>query len=163
MLQSLRHVLYRAAGWALRADWGEHEDWYDPDFCIYNDVVIHDRCGQFEIMGYPEDVFPPTDFHSATFVDRFIYIIGRLGYHGTRRFGTTPVYRLDCRTWKIEPIETRGEGPGWIFKHKSRFDGANSLVLSGGTICREVNDDEQHEVNETRFRLDLNNMRWTRL
>ncbi|MCH8921855.1 MAG: ankyrin repeat domain-containing protein, partial [Planctomycetes bacterium] len=27
---------------------GEHEDGYDPDFCIYNDVVIHDGKGNFQ-------------------------------------------------------------------------------------------------------------------
>lgn len=55
---------------------GEHEDWYDPDFCIYNDVVVlrpaagQDEVtldsGEVEIYGYSPDVFPPTDFHSAT-------------------------------------------------------------------------------------------------
>src|SRR5262245_20211093 len=47
---------------------GEHEDHYDPDFCIYNDVVVHRGDGAFDIFGYPEDVFPPTDFHTATLV-----------------------------------------------------------------------------------------------
>ena len=47
---------------------GEHEDSYDPDFCIYNEIFVHDGKGEFEIMGYPETVFPPTDFHSATLV-----------------------------------------------------------------------------------------------
>src|SRR5581483_9798876 len=58
---------------------GEHEDWYDADFCIYNDIVIFDGKGNFEILGYPERVFPPTDFHSATLVRDSIYIIGSLG------------------------------------------------------------------------------------
>ena len=142
---------------------GEHEDSYDPDFCIYNDVVIHDRSGRFEIMGYPEHVFPPTDFHSATFVDGCIYIIGRLGYHGTRAFGSTPVFRLNCLTWKIEPIKTRGNNPGWIFKHKAWSDSVSNLFISGGTICRELNGNEQNDENEARFRLDLNDMQWTRL
>ncbi|MCA9108751.1 MAG: ankyrin repeat domain-containing protein [Planctomycetaceae bacterium] len=30
---------------------GEHEDYYDPDFCIYKDVVVHERSGAFQIMG----------------------------------------------------------------------------------------------------------------
>lgn len=29
----------------------EHEDFYDPDFCIYNDGVIHEGSGRFRIMG----------------------------------------------------------------------------------------------------------------
>jgi ankyrin repeat protein len=32
---------------------GEHEDHYDPDFCIYNDVIVHHGDGNFEIYGYP--------------------------------------------------------------------------------------------------------------
>src|SRR5207253_1603305 len=59
---------------------GEHEDHYDPDFCIYNDVVVFDGKGGFEILSYPETVFPPTDFHTATRVDDSLYIIGCLGY-----------------------------------------------------------------------------------
>jgi len=31
---------------------GEHEDGYDPDFCIYNDVVVHHPDGRVEIFGY---------------------------------------------------------------------------------------------------------------
>jgi ankyrin repeat protein len=141
---------------------GEHEDYYDPDFCIYNEVVIHDRSGSFEIMGYPEDVFPPTDFHSATLIKGIVYIIGRLGYQGTREFGTTPVYRLDCRTWKIEPVKTRGDNPGWIFLHKACFDDSTGIVVSGGTICQVVDGEEQHVENEERFHLDLSDMKWTR-
>ncbi|MES2790356.1 MAG: ankyrin repeat domain-containing protein [Planctomycetota bacterium] len=142
---------------------GEHEDCYDPDFCIYNEVVVHDRSGTFQIMGYPENLFPPTDFHSSTFVNGIIYIIGRLGYHGTREFAVTPVYRLNCHTWKIEPVQTSGANPGWIYEHKTSFDGATSLVVSGGKICKEVDGEEQHVENEDRYSLDLADMKWTRI
>ena len=47
---------------------GEHEDAYDPDFYIYNDVVVQHPDGSLDIYGYPRDEFPPTDFHSATLV-----------------------------------------------------------------------------------------------
>lgn len=142
---------------------GEHEDFYDPDFCIYNDVVVHERSGRFEIMGYPENVFPPTDFHTATFFKGSVYIIGRLGYHGTRKFGTTPVYRLNSRNWKMQPIVTTGDIPGWIFKHRATLNGSGSIVVSGGTICDEINGEEQNIDNESRFQLDLESMKWTRL
>src|SRR5882762_4205433 len=36
---------------------GEHEDYYDPDFCIYNDVVVLGPYDQIEIYGYPKEVF----------------------------------------------------------------------------------------------------------
>jgi ankyrin repeat protein len=70
---------------------GEHEDFYDADFCIYNDVFVHALDGGIEIFGYPEDVFAPTDFHTATLVGPYIYVVGSLGYQGTRRFNETPV------------------------------------------------------------------------
>src|SRR5688500_12898926 len=38
---------------------GEHEDFYDPDFCIYNDVIVCHQGGSVEIYGYPPSVFPP--------------------------------------------------------------------------------------------------------
>ena len=41
----------------------------------------------------PRSVFPPTDFHTATLVGDDIYMVGSLGYLGTRRYGETPVYR----------------------------------------------------------------------
>ncbi len=142
---------------------GEHEDFYDPDFCIYNDVIVHERSGKFQIMGYPKDVFPPTDFHSATHIDGFIYIVGGLGYHGSRRFGVTPIYRLNCRTWKIEAVESSGDNPGWIFEHKARLDEPGSLVVSGGKTGTEIGGEEQHAENDDEFHLDLAKMIWTRV
>src|SRR5260370_15017855 len=55
---------------------GEHEDYYDTDFYIYNDVVVRHPDGGIDIFGYPRDVFPPTDFHTATLIrNRFIVIV----------------------------------------------------------------------------------------
>lgn len=141
---------------------GEHEDFYDPDFYIYNDVVIHERSGKFQIMGYPQEVFPPTDFHSATFVDGFIYIIGGLGYHGARRFGTTPIFRLNCETWKIEPVPSNGQNPGWIYEHIAQKWDAGVLVISGGKICCEIDGEEQHVENKDTFLFDCSSRVWTR-
>lgn len=66
---------------------GEHEDWYDPDFGIYNDVVVLRPAasqagatldsGDVEIYGYPAEVFPTTDFHSARLVLDRLILIGR--------------------------------------------------------------------------------------
>ena len=69
---------------------GEHEDSYDPDFCIYNDVVVLGE-SELQIYGYPKEVFPPTDFHSATITSKGIVIVGGLGYADARRTGDTPV------------------------------------------------------------------------
>jgi ankyrin repeat protein len=138
---------------------GEHEDHYDPDFCIYNEVIVHDRPGEFRIFGYPKNIFPPTDFHSATYFEGFIYIIGNLGYHGTRKFGTTPVYRLNCTTWQIEAVESSGEAPGWIHDHKCILKG-QELVVTGGKIAVEIEGEEQHIENNKEFRLNLSSMTW---
>ncbi len=100
---------------------GEHEDFYDPDFCIYNDVVVYHGDGTFTLYGYPAEVFPPTDFHTATLVGTSIYLIGSLGYQGQRRPGETPVRRLDCGSWRIEPVATRGTPPGWISRHTAAY------------------------------------------
>ena len=47
---------------------GEHEDSYDQDFCIYSDVFVHHPDVRVDVYGYPDDVFPPTDFHTATMI-----------------------------------------------------------------------------------------------
>jgi hypothetical protein len=44
---------------------GKHEDHYDPDFRIYNDVFVHTRDG-ITVHGYPQSDLPPTDFRTAT-------------------------------------------------------------------------------------------------
>src|SRR5439155_18625462 len=54
---------------------GEHEDSYDLDFSIYNDVFVHETGGMIHIFGYPESVFPATDFHTATLVGEQIFLI----------------------------------------------------------------------------------------
>jgi hypothetical protein len=58
---------------------GEHEDHYDPDFCIYNDVTVFEKNGNIQIYSYPAEVFPPTDFHTATQVGDDILSLVILG------------------------------------------------------------------------------------
>jgi hypothetical protein len=51
--------------------------YYDdhPDSLIYNDVVVRDLRGNVRVFGYPRDVFPPIDFHTATLIqDRTGYL-----------------------------------------------------------------------------------------
>jgi Ankyrin repeats (3 copies) len=134
---------------------GEHEDSYDPDFCIYNDVVVHDGQGNFQIFGYPQAVFPPTDFHTATLVGGYIYIIGRLGYYQNRNYHQTPVYRLDCRSYQIEPVITTNS-PGWIYKHRAEYLDSGVIVISGGLI----EDAKESKENSIEYRLDLETLAW---
>ncbi|MBD2115118.1 ankyrin repeat domain-containing protein [Nodosilinea sp. FACHB-141] len=141
---------------------GEHEDSYDSDFCIYNDVVVHQGNGIFKIFGYPKDIFPPTDFHTATLVENYIYIIGNLGYQGERIYNETPVYRLRCDTFKVEKIETTGDKPGWISRHKACYKEPNKIHIAGGKIAILISDDEEYIENLLDYTLDLTNLRWSR-
>lgn len=141
---------------------GEHEDFYDLNFCIYNDVIVHDGRGQCEIYAYPGDVFPPTDFHSATLVGDYIYMIGNLGYVPDRKPGFTPVYRLNIHSFKIERVETRGDMPGWIHGHSARFDGRTKIQISDGRCA--VGDNGKLDLVDNRdvFELDLEALKWSR-
>jgi ankyrin repeat protein len=143
---------------------GEHEDGYDPDFCIYNDVIVHDGEGGFGIFGYPKDIFPPTDFHTATLVGEWIYIIGNLGYPETREaFGyETPVFRLHTGDWHIERVETQGESPGWIYKHQAKPDGDRIRVFQGKHYAlSEAGEGKIHGL-EGSYSLDLASGTWRR-
>lgn len=142
---------------------GEHEDYYDPDFCIYNDVVVHQGDGSFTILGYPKDIFPPTDFHSATLVGKYVYIIGCLGYLSERIYNQTPVYRLHSETFKIEKVETTGEKPGWISRHKAHYQEQSKIFLTGGKVCVKLNDKDEYVENSNDYILNLANMNWSRV
>jgi hypothetical protein len=140
---------------------GEHEDYYDPDFYIYNDIVVYDRQGDFQIYGYPKDVFPPTDFHTATLVDDWIYIIGNIGYQDERIVGKTPVYRLNCTSYAIEKIITTGECPSWIGRHQAILRD-RQIHISGGKINVMQQDKLTYIENQSEYILDLNQHCWYR-
>jgi hypothetical protein len=112
---------------------GEHEDFYDPDFFIYNDVIVVRPDGAAAIYGYPRESFSPTDFHTATLLDDRIIIIGGLGYRGQRGGVRTPVYSLNLQSLAISRITTGGEYPGWIYEHQARLmqDGQTIRVWGG--------------------------------
>nr|WP_297383047.1 ankyrin repeat domain-containing protein [uncultured Roseateles sp.] len=139
---------------------GEHEDGYDPDFCIYNDVFVHHPDGRLEIIGYPESLFPPTDFHTATLVGDRIIVIGSLGYQDGRVYGTTPVFALSIDDWRIEHISVSGEGPGWIHKHRAILVGNGEIAVIGGKVLSQVGDEEISTINTRSFTLDLAARRW---
>lgn len=141
---------------------GEHEDFYDPDFYIYNDVVIVDPSGDVRIFGYPIDVFPPTDFHSATLVDNAIILIGNLSYSKNRRYGQTQVLRLEIDTWRISSIETSGDSPGWIHRHKAEpSPDRNEIRIIGGEIDRGDNTSLVENIDD--WTLDCRTWHWNRL
>jgi len=148
---------------------GEHEDWYDPDFCIFNDVIVlqpgadgapaDPGSSAVELYGYPAEVFPPTDFQAAVLVGDLIYLIGGLGYSDARVEGRTPVFTLNTRTYEIRQVATEGVPPGWIYKHHAVFEpSTHSIVTRGGNIWvpERTSEIEHHAVH----RLRLDGMRW---
>lgn len=141
---------------------GEHEDYYDPDFCIYNDVIVF-ADDRIDIYGYPKEVFPPTDFHTSTSVQNRIVIIGGLGYPGTRRPGNTPVYELELSGYTISRIDTFGEMPGWIYEHSAEWDGNHSIRVTSGTKVEGPAENEEHRPNEEQYTLDLRSFQWSRI
>lgn len=141
---------------------GEHEDSYDPDFCIYNDVVVLDLDGSVAVYGYPENVFPPTDFHSATLVGDRVIVIGRLGYMGERRPGVTPVMVLDLASYQIQELPSQGELPGWIFGHEADL-GPEGITIRGGKVQEENEGEIRTRRNFDDFLYDPATGNWKRL
>ena len=139
---------------------GEHEDYYDPDFCIYNDVVVQDVDGSVAIFGYPEEVFPPTDFHTATLIGGAIYVVGSLGYLGARQYGTTPVHRLDIGSLRMDRVDVGGKAPGWIYGHRADVVGPGRIRVSGGTVVTLDVGGETHTDNGEAFVLDVDRRLW---
>jgi hypothetical protein len=176
---------------------GEHEDCYDPDFQIYNDVVViqnphivqahymyslpipasfplqekeNDTPSKPEILGtsktedvtiygYPEDVFQPTDFHTATYVqneedkNEFIYIIGGLGYMNSSHRRETHVYRLRLSDFSIDRIKTTGNGPvGCTDRHRA------TLTTVEGRQMIEI-----RLKDDRRYRLDIKTTVWEKI
>ncbi|MGV2828588.1 Kelch repeat-containing protein [Myxosarcina sp. GI1(2024)] len=143
---------------------GEHEDFYDDDFCIYNDVIVFNSEDDWSIYGYPKEVFPPTDFHSATLIGNGIYIIGGLGYKGERNFQETLVFRLDLKSLKIEAIETYGKKPGWIHQHESVYlERENCIYVSGGLLSTLFQGKEIIFANVDDYVLHLSTMTWDKV
>jgi hypothetical protein len=137
---------------------GGHEDFYDADFCIYNDVIVEDPDGGVQFFLYPKDVFPPTDFHSATTLGRDIILIGSLGYADLRQAGETQVLKLDTDTMRIARLSTTGAGPGWIARHTARQLSDTEILVRGGVVQTLHGSEE----NTGAFALDLASMTWRR-
>lgn len=139
---------------------GEHEDGSDPEFCIYNDVFVHERDGSITIYGYPEEAFSPTDFHTATLIGDGIYVIGGLGYNDSHQIGVTPVYRLDLQTFRMERLKPTGTNPGWIYKHRAVLDAADEIRVWSGKIDGPDDADEIDDTNVRVFVLNLSRLEW---
>lgn len=132
---------------------GEHEDHYDADFCIYADVTVLGTDGTLEHFIYPEDVFPPTDSHSATLLGNQIWLIGCLGYPEQRKDNQTQVLCLNVEDFSISEVPTVGETPGWIHGHRAILTD-EGIVIMGGKIEPDYRD------NEAIFLLNTETLSW---
>jgi hypothetical protein len=141
---------------------GEHEDHYDPDFNIYNDVIVINPDDTVEFYCYSKDDFPPTDFHSATLVGNNIVIIGSLGYPEDRIRAYTQLYLLDISSFKIEKINSSGCSPGWIHKHQAILSSDNkSIAINNGEV--DVGSEHSLRENIDDWSLNIFEWRWDRL
>jgi hypothetical protein len=142
---------------------GEHEDFYDPDFHIYNDVVVFGLDKQIEILGYPKEVFPPTDFHTATLLGNKIVIIGSLGYRAERTPGFTPVFALDLDDYSISRLMTSGEAPGWISEHEALTKAEGVIPVRGGRLIEERSGEQRYARNFDDYELDVSSGIWSKI
>jgi hypothetical protein len=143
---------------------GEHEDSYDPDFYIYNDVAVHHPDGSVQIYGYSTDAFAPTDFHSATRVGDRVILVGNLGYSWLRKPEVTPVHVLHTDSFVMHRRDASGSTPGWISKHDAKLspDG-ESMVVEGGERLVVIDDHQYFVENVDTWHLHLSTWTWTRL
>jgi hypothetical protein len=141
---------------------GEHEDSYDPDFFIYNDVIVTSADGAIELYGYPTEVFAPTDFHSATHVGEQIVVIGNLGY-ARKRKRTTPIVALETAAFTIAPVEARGDDPGWLSDHTAELSSdGRRITVRGGRREIDVGGEPRLRENPDAYTFELDERVWTR-
>ena len=141
---------------------GTHEDFIDPDFYIYNDVVIRDG-KSITIYGYPEDIFPPTDYATATLVGDEIWIIGCLGYKESRDDRPTQVRALNTNNWSIRTLQCHGNDPGTIWGHQTEIssDGSHLLISGGERHCRVSGMEARSLTNPNIHLLNLTTYAWS--
>jgi hypothetical protein len=141
---------------------GEHEDHYDPDFYIYNDVVVIGPQAGVDFYCYRKSDFPSTDFHTATLVSDKIVIIGSLGYLGERNPGYTQLYSLDLGDFEMHKLEGSGSSPGWIHGHNAILsEDQTSIIVTKG----KVDPGGGHALRENieDWKLNLHDWSWERL
>lgn len=145
---------------------GEHEDYYDPDFCIYNDIFMINEQGEITIFDYPESAFPPTDFHTATLIGDHIWIIGGLGYKELR-LPECPIFRLNTKSWNIERLAGSGDAPPRLYSHRATITPSGEIRVWSGTwvpfskpsLLRRGKELD-HKKNEQAWLLDREKLVW---
>ncbi len=139
---------------------GEYEDWYDPDFQIYNEVIVVAPSGEVSIFGYPREIFPPTDFHTATLVGERIILIGSLGYPEDRRLGMTQVFALNLADYSMVRLPSVGEAPGWLHHHQAELVGEEEIWVRSGKLHEEIDGKKRMWRNRSTFAYHLVTGNW---
>jgi hypothetical protein len=142
---------------------GEHEDHYDPDFYIYNDVVVLHPEGGMDIWCYPRSEFQPTDFHTATLLGDRIIMIGCAGYEQDCQYGSTLVQILDLKSMSVSRVESFGEPPGWLHRHQAILSADGKSIVVKGGVLYPARDNKVLLENVDDWELNLEDWLWKRL
>jgi hypothetical protein len=126
----------------------------------YYEKILHiTKPENITIYGYPVDVFPPTDFHTATYFrdptsgNEYIFIIGGLGYPHSASRERTDIYRLDLGDFNMQRLETTGtKPPGGTDQHNAQ------LVHGGNSAEPAIRVTNKHGKVFTLF---INKLVWT--
>jgi len=116
---------------------GEHEDYYDPCFHIYNDVIVIDNNDNVTVYTYPVNIFPHTDFHKAIHIDNYIWIIGNIG-HFSDMSDCIQVFRLNLLDMKMENINYKSKNghPPPFISFKEHDKNNKCELLENGTSIK---------------------------
>lgn len=140
---------------------GAYEDYYTAQFHVYNDVVVEGVDGRIQIYGYPTDVFPPTDYHSATVVGRNLYIVGN-GWRGPEHASVgVPVYTLNLENFSIRSIPSNGDVPIGLRGHDADLSECGESVLFRGGSISHPNWSSVDNIDT--WELSLKSGTWSRL
>ena len=115
------------------------------------------------IYGYPENIFPPTDYATATLLGDQIWIIGCLGYKESRDERPTQVRVLDTNDWSIHTLQCHGDDPGTIWGHQTEIssDGSHLLISGGERHCRVLEMEARSLRNPNIHLLNLATHTWS--
>lgn len=148
---------------------GEHEDYYDPDYCVYNDVAVVMPNGRIKVFAYPSGEFPPTDGHTATLVPgKKIYLIGSIGYVESRG-NKAQVYVLDLPTMRIRRVITKGPDPGWIAGHEATLVSDDEIevdvkaIEDAQTGSNAEGGGEKNRIRARKWRFRISRKEWAKV
>jgi len=110
------------------------------------------------VFAYPESVFPPTEFHTATLIGDQIYLIGSLGY--ARHPEETPVYSLHSESFRIERLETHGDVPLGIHGHRATLHAEHEIRIEGGNVVQHGDGEQSLVPNTKSYALNVRDGAW---